>query len=517
MSIAVESTKSPEQVPDDVILLAKNIWKRFPGVVALKGVTIDVRKGEILGLVGENGAGKSTFLKILYGVYQPDEGEIILEGKKVVIHDPIHAMNLGIFYVPQEIILPPNMSVAEAMLLGCKFKGVFKRVNYKLIYEEARKALAAVGLEDLDPSKLVKELDTATRQLILVARGLALKSKILIFDEPTSSLGPEESERLLNLMVKQKSEGRTIIFVSHRVEEVLRVADRIVVLRDGRKVAEFDNRDKKVSIDAVIKAMVAREIKEFYPKEPVPIGRTVLEVENLTTTKVSNVSFNVRQGEILGIFGLLGSGIHDVARALAGYEKIISGTIKIDGAKIKITKPIDAIKNGILYIPEDRRGLGLIPLLNVKENISIVSLDLMRILKMGLASIIDKGKERNLARDLIKKLRIVPPDPNKKVMYLSGGNQQKVVVSRAFTRPVKVIIFSEPTTGIDVGAKVEIRRLMVELAKRGNSIILVSSDAHEICGMADRVIVMVKGRVVAELKREEASPEKLLKLAAVSK
>jgi|UniRef100_A0A7C5UVD1 ABC-type sugar transport system, ATPase component len=498
---------------DEYVLILEDIWKRFPGVVALKGVSLSVKRGEILGLVGENGAGKSTLLKIVFGIYKPDKGRIIWKGREVSVENPIHALNMGIFYVPQELLLPTNMSVAEAIAIGVEFNRSWQFVKYRDIENRAREILSKLGLGDLNPKTKIRDLTTAEKQLVLIARALAMKAELLIFDEPTSSLSISETHKFLNLMLELKKSFITQIFVSHRIEEVLSVADRIIVLRDGYKVAEFDNTEKKVTLDEVIKAMIARDIKEFYPKVKVELGDIVLEVQNLETENLHDISFTVRRGEILGIFGLLGSGIYDLPKAIVGLQRRIRGKIILEGREIRIANPTEAIKKyGILYVPEDRRNLGLFSILPVRHNVTISSLDLLAIDK--ILNTINMVKESSMVSKLIKALNIIPPDPSRKVAYLSGGNQQKVLISRAFSRPLRVVLLSEPTVGIDVGAKVEVRRLMVNMAKQGFGVVLISSDYNEILGMSDRVIILSKGRKVAEFQREEATPDLLLKYAS---
>ncbi|MEM4880218.1 MAG: sugar ABC transporter ATP-binding protein, partial [Desulfurococcaceae archaeon] len=322
---------------NEKVLVMSNIKKSFPGVQALKGVSIELRKGEILGLVGENGAGKSTLLKILTGVLHPDEGHIILRGKEVKIRNPQHAFSLGIAYVPQETNLYPNLSVAENMFLGVVTKGGWKRIKYNDLYIKAREYLSILGVEDLDPSLKVGQLSASMQQIVMIARALAARAEIFVLDEPTSALTPFEVNRLFSILRKLRDSGYSVIFVSHRLEEVLEISDRITVLRDGLKVAEYDLKESKVTIDDVVKAMIAREIKEFYPKEPVPIGDVILEVKNLSGPNISNINFHLRSGEILGVFGLLGSGIIELGLLLGGVIPATSGEIFVKGKKIHIS------------------------------------------------------------------------------------------------------------------------------------------------------------------------------------
>jgi ribose transport system ATP-binding protein len=499
---------------DDKILVLEDIWKRFPGVIALKGVSLNIEKGEIVGLVGENGAGKSTLLKVIYGILKPDNGKIIWKGKEVHIDNPLHAMALGIFYVPQEIVLPLNITVMEALTLGYHVKGYFNLVDKKYMMSLAKEMLSVVGLDNVDPNEKVGNLSTASRQLLLVARAIGMNAELLIYDEPTSTLGPKEAENLLNNMRRLKNRGITQIFVSHRIEEVISVADRIIVLRDGYKVAEIDNKEKKAQPEEVIKLMIARDIKEFYPKVKLSIGNEILLVKNLKTKTLNDISFSVRGGEILGIFGLLGSGIYEIPKAIIGIVPRIRGEIFMENKRVDFKSPSEAVKHGLVYIPEDRRVMGLFPLLPAKHNITISSLDIFRKGLTRLLSIINTKSEYNTVSKLIKMVNLNPPEPDRKIMYFSGGNQQKVLISRAFTRPVKVVMLSEPTVGIDVGAKVEVRKLMIELARYGCGIVLISNDVHEIYGMSDRVIVISKGRIVYETSVEDTNAEQLLLFAS---
>lgn len=493
------------------LLVMEDIWKRYPGVVALSGVTIDLRKGEILGIVGENGAGKSTLLKILFGVIQPDRGRIYWKGREVKIRSPQHAAALGISYVPQETLLSPNLTVAEAMFLGLNIRRLWSILDPRALREKAEEILRALGVT-LNPDEKVGRLSVALKQIVLIARSLATKAELIVFDEPTSALGVEETERLLDIMMRLRDSGVSIIFVSHRLEEVLKVANRVVVLRDGKKVAEFEDLSK-VTVNDIVKAMIAREIKEFYPKEPVEFGSPVIEVRGLTGARIKEIDFEVREGEILGIFGLVGSGANEVGELLSGIRGAKGGVVKIRGRNISIRSPSDAIKAGIIYVPEDRRALGLIMSMNIAHNITLPTIDVIKRADLGLISPIDIRKEQDLVRRFIETLRITPRDPSRKVFQLSGGNQQKVLVARVFAANADVVIFSEPTRGIDVGAKVEIRKLMVELAKRGKAVILISSDLHEILGMSDTILVISEGKAVARFTRSEAKPEIVMEFA----
>lgn len=495
------------------MLIAENILKRFPGVIAVKGVTIKVYPGEIVGLVGENGAGKSTLLKCISGVIRKDGGRIILFGKTVEFHSPSEALKHGVMYVPQDIALVKNLSLYDNIFLGMEGKRLLSIRRSREELEDAKKVLLDLGV-GIDPRIKGAEAGAAIAQLVLIARALHFKAKLIAFDEPTSALGPIEVERLLNLMIKLKSMGISMIFVSHKIEEVMKVADRIYVMRDGYIVSEFSRAD--FDINAIIKAMIAREIKEFFPKEITSLGETILEVRNLTDYEnfVKNVSFNVKRGEIVGVYGIVGSGRSELALTLIGYRRKLWGEVYIEGKKVDIKKPSDALDYGIAYLPEDWR-LSLVYLMNVKENISLPILHEIKKVDLKLISPIALSKELELAQKFIESLRIVPPDPGRRVMYLSGGNRQKVALAKLLATRAKVLILDEPTHGIDVGTKVEIRRLMVELAKQGKGIVLISSELPEVLNMSDRIYVMRRGMIVAEFSREEATEEKLIRAAVL--
>ena len=499
------------------ILVAENIWKTFPGVVAVKGASLKVYEGEIVGLVGENGAGKSTLLKVLTGVLRRDRGRVNWLGRDVDFHSPFEALKNGIMYVPQDIVLAKNLSLADNIFLGMENQRFFSRKRSSSELETARKVLKELGV-DLDPNLKGGDVGTAVAQLVLIARALHFNAKLLAFDEPTSALGPVEVRKLLDLMLKLKNKGISMIFVSHKIEEVMEVADRIYVMRDGEIVAEFtrDNYD----LNAVIKAMIAREVREFFPKEQVQIGEVVFEVKELADTSgvVKNISFYVKRGEIVGIYGIVGSGRTEMAQTLVGFRRRKSGRVVIEGKEVVIRNPADALMNGVAYLPEDWR-LSLVFLLPVKNNISLPILNTpeVKAFNAGLMSAVKSTVERYLAEKYIKMLRIVPPDPNRKAQFLSGGNRQKVAIAKLLAAKAKVLILDEPTHGIDVGTKVEIRRLMVELAKEGKAIVLISSELPEVLNMSDRVYVMRDGEIVAEFTREEVSEEKVIKAAVLKK
>ncbi|MEM1627802.1 MAG: sugar ABC transporter ATP-binding protein [Desulfurococcaceae archaeon] len=493
------------------ILVAENIWKRFPGVVAVKGASIKVNEGEIVGLVGENGAGKSTLLKCITGVLRKDEGRITWLGRQVEFTSPHEALKHGIMYVPQDIVLVKNISIYDNIFLGMEGRGLFSLKKSVVEIDTAKKLLNELGI-DIDPRLKGREVGTAIAQMVLIARALYFKARLIAFDEPTSALGPVEVERLLDLMVKLKSMGISMIFVSHKIEEVMKVADRIYVMRDGNIVTEY--RREEFDLNEIVKAMIAREIKEFFPKEEALIGEPILEIHGLSDIYgfIKNVSFAVRRGEILGIYGIVGSGRSEMALTLIGGRPKSRGEIYLEGKKIEINKPSDAFKHGIVYLPEDWR-LSLVYLMSVKDNITLPILQQLKRVNAGLISLIKLSDERNIARGFIEKLNIVPGDPFRKAMYLSGGNRQKVALAKLLATNAKILILDEPTHGIDVGTKVEIRRLIVNLAREGKGIILISSELPEIVNMCDRVLVMRKGSIVAEFDRKDISEDKIIKAA----
>lgn len=493
------------------ILVVENLWKKFPGVVAVKGASIKISEGEIVGLVGENGAGKSTLLKCITGVIRKDAGRIFWLGHPVDFHSPSEALKNGIMYVPQDIVLVKNLSISDNIFLGMETKPLLSIKETSRELNIAKQLLSELGI-DFDPRIKSREVGVALAQITLIARALHFKAKLIALDEPTSALGPIEVDRLLDIMVKLKSRGISMIFVSHKIEEVVKVADRIYVMRDGEIVAEFNK--NTFNLSEIIKAMIAREIKEFFPKEKVPIGEIILEVKDLSDYYglVKNVSFNVRRGEILGLYGIVGSGRTETALTLIGYRYRKEGEIYVKGVRVNIEKPSDALRYGIAYLPEDWR-LALVYLLTIKENMSIPILQILKKLNIGLLSPINLSAEKELALKFIETLRIAPRDPYRKAMYLSGGNRQKAALAKLLASKADILILDEPTHGIDVGTKVEIRKLMVDLAREGKAIILISSELPEVINMSDRILVMREGRIVAEFSREQATEEKIVKAA----
>ncbi|MGI1690751.1 sugar ABC transporter ATP-binding protein [Thermoanaerobacter uzonensis] len=497
---------------EKTILLMKEVSKSFPGVQALKNVDFDLTKGEVHGLLGENGAGKSTLIKILTGVYQKDEGEIFLEGKPVIINNPRDALNLGIAAIYQELALQPYLSVAENIFLGheiTKQSKLVRFINWKKMHEEARKILKELEL-DLDLNTPIKELGIGKQQMVEIAKVLSKNAKIVIMDEPTSSLSEKETEELFKVIFRLKEKGISIIYISHRLEEIFKICDRVTVMRDGEKIVTLN--PKTTTKDELIKYMVGRTLEQHYPKIETKKGEEALRVENLTRKGVfENISFGAYTGEILGIAGLVGAGRTEIVRAIFGADPVDSGKIYIFGKERKITSPQDAIKEGLVLIPEDRKTQGLVLIQTVLDNIVLSSLPKY---KKGL--LLNYREVTSESSDLIKRLNIKTPTAKKVVKELSGGNQQKVVIAKWLTQKARIFIFDEPTRGIDVGAKVEIYNIMNELVKNGASVIMISSELPEILGMSDRIIVIHEGRVTAEFSREDADQEKIMKAATAA-
>ena len=488
------------------VVQMQGITKEFPGVVALNGVDFNLKRGEVHALVGENGAGKSTLIKILSGAYEMDRGEIRINGQKVNISSPRHSQELGISVIYQEFNLVPYLSVAENIFLGRESmsNGVF--INNKENRAKAQELLDRLELE-ISIDDTVADLGVAQQQMVEVAKALSMQASIIVMDEPTSALGNREIEQLFRTIEKMKSEGISIIYISHRLEELWQIADRVTVLRDGQFIttSDMETMDK----DQLIKYMVGRDLTEQFPERNVSLGEEILRVENLSKKGVlENISFNLRKGEVVGFAGLVGSGRTELMRCLFGADRFEQGKIYLEGREIEIKSPRDAIGHGIGFITEDRQRQGLMLVRPVKENITVTALD--RVISNLL---IDHSEERRIAEDLVDKLRIRTPGLEQEVRYLSGGNQQKVVISKWLLEKAKILIFDEPTRGIDVGAKKEVYSLINELVGQGVGVIMVSSELPEILGMSDRIYVMSEGRITGELGSQEATQEKILQYA----
>jgi ribose transport system ATP-binding protein len=488
------------------VLEARGIDKRFPGVHALKSVDLDLYEGEVHFLLGENGAGKSTLMKIISGTQPMDNGQMLLRGQPVHIESPHHAQHLGIGMVYQEFSLVPALSVAENIFLGRLPKTGRGTLDWQRLYDVAGKLLGSLG-SHIDPRATVRDLRRGEQQLVEIAKALSMNASILILDEPTAALSEEERAHLFEVIRGLQARGVGIVYISHRLGDVPEIANRVSVMRDGKKVGTLPA--SQTNDDILISMMVGRDMHEQYPKEQVERGEPVLQVENLSSAGVfSNISFTVHRGEILGIFGIMGAGRSETARAVFGLDPHTSGEIYVDGKRVYITCAEDGIRAGIGYVSEDRKK-ALVQQLAVPPNITLASLK-----QMSRVGVLDKGREMEAATGLIGSLRIQPPDPKRLVQYLSGGNQQKVLLARWLHTNSKVLILDEPTQGIDVGAKAEIFRLMCSLAKQGVGILMISSELPEVMAMSDRILVMARGQIVAEYTAAEATPQEIMRSAA---
>lgn len=493
------------QIPEFRLELVE-ISKAFPGVQALSMVSLRLLPGEVHALVGENGAGKSTLMKILSGAYPRDAGRILLDGQEVQIHTPHDALHLGIVTIYQESNLALEMSVAENIFMGRAptRSGLF--VDWRSLERSTQELLDELDA-NFSPRQLVKELSPAQRQMVEIAKALSIQARVIVLDEPTAALTEREVEILFKVVHRLKEKGVSVIYISHRLVEIFQVADRVTVLRDGLWVATSQVVD--INEDALVMQMVGRQIENLYAGEQRQPGDIILDVDNLSGKGFKGVSFQVRAGEIVGLFGLVGSGRTDVMRALFGAEPARSGKIDLHGRSLSIHSPRDAIQAGLALAPEDRKSDGLVLSLPVRANISLPSLR-----RLARMLIIRSRAEKAMAREYIQSLDIRCPSPETLAQSLSGGNQQKVVIAKWLARKPQLLILDEPTRGIDVSGKAEVHRLMNQLAAQGVAILMVSSELPEILGMSDRVMVMREGRLVSELSRSEASEERVLAFAA---
>jgi len=492
---------------NEYILQMKKVVKRFQTVLALDEVELVVRKGEVFAIIGENGAGKSTLMKILSGAISMDSGEIILDGKIVPpATNPRKQIDSGIAIIYQELIYLDEMTIAENLFMGrVPVIGFMKHVDYQKMKKEAKELLSFFNL-DYHPYTLVKNLSVAEKQIIEIIRAVSKDVKVLIMDEPTSSLNKVETERLFEIIGDLKKKGVSIIYISHKIEEVFTIADRVQVMRDGKKVEVLDVADTTTS--ELVELMVGRTITDMYPKEEIEIGEETINVENLSCHSAKNVSFNTYKGEILGLFGLVGSGRVEAIEGLLGIKAINSGKISIDGKEVKIKNPIEAKKLGIAYIPSDRKQEALVLIRSVKDNLTVTKVD-----ELGKGLKMDTKRENEYCDTWINKLRIKTPSRNTVIESLSGGNQQKVVIAKWLLTNPKVLIMNDPTRGIDIGAKIEIYKIMNELCKEGISIIIISSELPEAIGITDRMIVFADGKVVGKFKRSEYDQKSILHMA----
>ena len=491
------------------MLEMSGISKRFPGVTALDSVKLSLGRGEVVALVGENGAGKSTLMKILAGIYRPDSGTIHFRGKPVSIRSPGESSQLGIGIIHQELEVIDTLDVAANIFLGREptWAGALKLVDRPRINSQARQVLARVGM-DIAPETLLRTLSTAQRQLVEIARALSQNAELLIMDEPTSSLTLSETERLMQVVADLRSNGVSIIYISHRLDEVERVADRVVVLRDGRNAGEL--RRGEISKDRMVQLMVGRDLKAFFTEPVETRGDVCLELRGLRTGRYAAhpISLSLRAGEILGLAGLIGAGRSELAQTVFGVDASRGGEVLLDGALLNIRSPQDAIRHGIYLVPEDRRNCGLLTGMSVRENITLPNLS-----RFSAGGWLSRPKELAGAQAACANLKIKAASVEVQAASLSGGNQQKIVLAKWLSLKPRVILFDEPTRGIDVGAKAEIYQLMRRLAAEGVAILMISSDMEEILGNSDRVAVMHEGRVTGVLQRSDCTQEAIMQLA----
>ncbi len=491
---------------NEIIVSMENICKTFPGVKALDHVNFELRSGEVMALLGENGAGKSTLMKVLSGVYTRDEGSLKIFGKEYGDLTPKQAQEVGVAIIHQELNMCRHLSVAENMFLGREIKGRFALNNAKM-EQEAKRILDDLKI-DIDPKETVGELPVSKQQMVEIAKALSINAKILIMDEPTSSLTAREIEDLFRIIKKLKSEGKGIVYISHRLEELQHIVDRVTIMRDGQYITSMNFGD--VNMEQIISYMVGREIKEKFPRVECKKGKKVFEVKNLNAGRmVRDINFSVYEGEIVGFAGLMGAGRTETTRAIFGVDPKESGELYVDDRKIEVKCPMDAIRNGVVLAPEDRKKDGLCTKLSIRHNLTLPNLDIV-CNKLG---VVDSKKEEALCEKAVVDLKIKTPNVDVDSGNLSGGNQQKVVVGKWLARNSRVVIFDEPTRGIDVGAKVEIYNLMNELKKQGIAVMFVSSEMPEVMGIADRIIVMCDGRITGEVMARETTQNEILTLA----
>lgn len=493
---------------NDLLLKMENIKKTFPGVIALQNVAMDLHRGEVHAIVGENGAGKSTLMKILSGIYQPDQGALYYKGQKTTINGTQEAQSLGICIIHQELNLAPHLTVAQNIFLGREPLIYGRFLDEKKLNQMAKEILESLHL-DILPTTLVKNLSVSKQQMVEICKALSVKSEILIMDEPTSALSEAEIDELFRIIHKLKKEGVGIYYISHRLEELKHIVDRVSVLRDGNYIGTWDF--AQLTLDEIVAKMVGRSLVDKFPPRNLKVGEKIFEVRNIVRQGVlKNISFKLHKGEILGIAGLMGAGRTELARAIFGADQKDSGRIELEGKEIHVNSPLEAIKAGIAYLSEDRKREGLALKLQVDENITLASVSSVS----NLFGVISKRDEKKVSEKFVKNMRIKTPSLDQKVVNLSGGNQQKIVIAKWLCRNSKVIIFDEPTRGIDVGAKYEVYELMNALVEQGVGVIMISSELPEIIGMSDRIIVLHEGELTGELNKSEASQERILNLAA---
>lgn len=489
------------------VIALDSITKTFPGVTALSEVSLKLYPGQVTALVGENGAGKSTVVKILTGIYQPSGGAIRVDGVKRNFPSPQAAVHAGVTAIHQETVLFDELSVAENIFIGHAPRNKFGLINWSETVDRSSKILASIGAE-IDPRTKLRDLGIANKHLVAISRALSIDARVVIMDEPTAALSHKEIEELYDLIEKLKAQGKAILFISHKFDEIFRIADRYTVFRDGQFIEEGMIRD--VNEAALVKMMVGRDVSQIFPNRDIKVGAEILSVEDYShPTEFKDIAFSLRKSEILGFYGLVGAGRSEFMQALFGITKPSSGVACVEGSKVSIASPADAVSNGIVYVPEDRGKQGAIIDLPIFQNVTLPSLE--QTSKNGFVRL---AQEFNLAREYTERLDLRAASLDTNVGNLSGGNQQKVVIAKWLATKPKVIILDEPTKGIDIGSKAAVHEFMAELAEQGLAVIMVSSEIPEILGMSDRVIVMREGRMTAELTGDDLNPETLVRYAA---
>jgi len=497
-----------DNAPDAPPLLeARSVSKFFPGVVALSNADMTLAKGEVLAVIGENGAGKSTLMKVLAGIQQPDGGEVLIDGQRASLNSVQDAMAAGVALIHQELNLADNLDVASNIFLGREHQRL-GFIDKKRIEREAAQAMQRVGL-NIPPNTPVSALSTGRRQMVEIAKAISAKARILIMDEPTSSLSEQETQRLYEVVEGLSKSGVGIIFISHRLAEVKRLADRVTVLRDGENAGGLAKNE--IEHDAMVRLMVGREASSFYKHTVRPVGETVLDVEDLVTHDFPEhrLSFKVGGGEVVGVAGLVGAGRTEMLRTLFGIDRPLGGSVSVDGTAHTIHSPIQAIRAGLALVPEDRKDQGVFLTMSIRENTSLPRLK--RDAYGGV--IIDRAGEKRLAEEMSQRLATKASSIDQLVGNLSGGNQQKVVIAKWMAMGPRVLLLDEPTRGVDIGARAEIYKLMEDLAKQGVAVLFVSSDLEEVLGVADRVLVMHEGKITGELNRDQLNAEAVMGLA----
>ena len=497
----------------EFLLEMRGVCKSFPGVKALDHAQLRLRPGTVHALMGENGAGKSTLMKCMFGIYKMDEGEILFHGEKVTIHDPMEALKMGIAMVHQELQPIPARTIGENIFLGRypikKVLGLIPTVDHKKMYEDTAALLKRVRM-DFDPKSQLGTLSVSQMQSVEIAKAVSANCKVLILDEPTSSLTQNEVEALFRIVDDLKAEGVAIVYISHKMDEILRISDEVTIMRDGQYIGTWEA--KELTTDMIISRMVGRELTNLYPKRENVPGEVVFSVENFTSINPKsfrNVSFELRKGEILGVGGLVGAQRTELMEGIFGTRSHTTGKITFHGKELKINRPKDAIDQGVAMLTEDRRQSGIMGVLSIADNISIASLK--KYVDGGI--MLDSKKIEQLVQDNVQKMNIKTPSSKTLIQSLSGGNQQKVLIGRWLANDPEVLILDEPTRGIDVGAKYEIYCIIAELAKQGKSIIMISSEMGELIGMSDRIMVMCDGKVTGFIDSQDATQESVMSLA----